>query len=280
MDTFTDYLPIVICGVFSVIFLVILFASVIVFQMNKENNSNPFSFFCFLAVAIAFVTTFSIFYSAIGSSLHERGVEKEKSTGIPAYSIASSYNSVAMLPNGMKVCQNGKLLKVYIHKSVPREFWPAILTAINKWNLALNVNVLQFGGYASGGTTMAEFNQNNAVLVTYGELSQISGNETASSFFDGGKLVVRSIITMCSNCNFFTGLPSMVDQNSSDFDSVIIHELGHSLGLPDNYNDTELIMYAYNTPGEINQRTIQVGDIRLFSCTLGVMNEDESPLEN
>ncbi len=48
-----------------------------------------------------------------------------------------------------------------------------------------------------------------------------------------------------------------------DFDNIATHELGHSFGLDDLYEDTcfEETMYGYASTGETNKRTLENGDI-------------------
>ena len=48
-----------------------------------------------------------------------------------------------------------------------------------------------------------------------------------------------------------------------DFENIATHELGHSVGLADLYNDlcSEQTMYGYAGYGETNKRTLEAGDI-------------------
>src|SRR3989344_3235650 len=53
------------------------------------------------------------------------------------------------------------------------------------------------------------------------------------------------------------------NSNDMDFENIVTHELGHSVGLGDLYSSScsEQTMYGYATEGETKKRTLEQGDI-------------------
>lgn len=62
------------------------------------------------------------------------------------------------------------------------------------------------------------------------------------------------------------------EEGKMDFESIATHELGHSVGLDDLYEDgcSEQTMFGYADYGEINKRTLENGDITGIQKLYGV----------
>ncbi len=53
-----------------------------------------------------------------------------------------------------------------------------------------------------------------------------------------------------------------IDPKMMDLQNIATHEIGHGIGLSDLYNScTEETMYGFSSFGEIEKRTLNLGDI-------------------
>jgi len=182
--------------------------------------------------------------------------------------------------DGKLHCASGKLLKVYIHGNVPRQYDEAVKWAIEEWNRSLGIEVFVFGGWATGGDTLNDLQEDNAVLVAWHPIdlrqdgSYVMGTAQSGAAHTETGIGWKSVVVMNSECKFFTGSEAPNSQ-LFDFDSVVLHELGHSLGINDHLNDGQpsnpgkLVMYRATELGEV-KRVLQKADLDAFSCSIDV----------
>jgi hypothetical protein len=108
------------------------------------------------------------------------------------------------------------------------------------------VNAIAFGDYADSGVI-------GVTTVWYTRI---------------GKRIVE--FDMLLNTDFAWG-DATVDPALMDLQNILVHELGHSVGLADIYTTTcsTVTMYGYSTEGETSKRTIEQPDITGLQAMYG-----------
>jgi hypothetical protein len=77
-------------------------------------------------------------------------------------------------------------------------------------------------------------------------------------------------ISIVTGWNWYTGVsPTQVGASQYDFETAVIHELGHALGLEHSHNPASA-MFATLAPG-VAHRMITVGDLNLPANGLGIV---------
>lgn len=129
-----------------------------------------------------------------------------------------------------RVSWNSNLpVSIYIHDSVKSEYVPAITSAMKTWETALGRKLFEVVGVISGPTTP----QKDGVSVIYfmdtWEATKTSEQARTTIYWQGEQIVEGDIRINAKNFTFFTGTSPIA--TAVDFESLLIHELGHLLGL-------------------------------------------------
>ncbi|UCH88088.1 MAG: matrixin family metalloprotease [Thermoplasmata archaeon] len=162
-------------------------------------------------------------------------------------------------------------IDLYIDDNVPAEidyedFYNAVVGAAGEWDSHTNDNI--FGNYhpIDDGTwddTSAELDDRNEILF--------------------GDYPTSGVIAVCITWGYYTGPPSSraiiefdimfdidftwgdgeANPNVMDLLNIAVHEIGHGLGLEDQYDDacSEATMYGYSGEGDIHARDLWTADI-------------------
>jgi predicted outer membrane repeat protein len=79
---------------------------------------------------------------------------------------------------------------------------------------------------------------------------------------------VAGHITLLTGWNWFTGAhPSAITAGQYDFETIVMHELGHAIGLGHS-GDSGSVMYAYLSPGQ-DRRSLTVQDLSVLESATG-----------
>ena len=100
--------------------------------------------------------------------------------------------------------------------------------------------------------------------------TQIAANSAAGGFANGVLgCETEGLVTLIQGWNWYTGADSLaVGANEYDFETVLIHEMSHALGLGHS-DDASSVMYAMLNTGE-TRRDLTVAD-------LAIPDVDEGP---
>lgn len=92
---------------------------------------------------------------------------------------------------------------------------------------------------------------------------------------DIGKIIEKDIV-VCMGSNEFNQTVEIPMPFQNDLWNVIVHELGHNLGLADLYGnkDIESTMYGINMPGDISKRDLGADDIAGIQAIYGAYDDD------
>jgi hypothetical protein len=93
---------------------------------------------------------------------------------------------------------------------------------------------------------------------------QIADTSAAGSAADGVLgCTVAGNITLLTGWNWFTGAdPTTIGSDQYDFETIVMHELGHAIGLGHS-GDTNSVMYAYLAPGQ-TRRVVTAADLSVL----------------
>jgi predicted outer membrane repeat protein len=93
---------------------------------------------------------------------------------------------------------------------------------------------------------------------------QIADTSAAGSAADGVLgCTVAGNITLLTSWNWFTGAdPTTIGTGQYDFETIVMHELGHAIGLGHS-GDTNSVMYAYLAPGQ-TRRVVTAADLSVL----------------
>ena len=135
---------------------------------------------------------------------------------------------------------------------------------IAKWEAAAGVNILgdEITGIVDGADLISPDNKNEVYFADIKQSGAIGVTIIWGVF--GGLPPFRELVEwdqIYDDVDFDWSASG--EKDKMDFENIATHELGHSVGLADLYNDrcSEQTMYGYADYGEIKKRTLEAGDI-------------------
>jgi Matrixin len=147
----------------------------------------------------------------------------------------------------------------------PRAF-EALVGAVSAWQesaIALPTLVAQRGSSPTVGYRVGESNE-NTVIFEPGKSEMANGALAITILtFDreAGQILDADIVVNGEhNFGVVDDMEPREAKRSYDIQNVLTHELGHFLGLGEDYDDNDATMYAYSMPGEVNKRDLASRD--------------------
>ncbi len=132
---------------------------------------------------------------------------------------------------GQRVSWKGQTpIPLVIHESVPSQFYPAITAAIKSWETALGkplFRIVQFG--AKGPLQPREDGANIVYWMDAWEANRTTEQARTSVRWVGDEIREADIRINAKNFSFYVTTPK--DSRDVHFESLMVHELGHVLGL-------------------------------------------------
>lgn len=169
--------------------------------------------------------------------------------------------------------QNGQLQRVswkgqfpiemYIHESVPEGYYNAIKGAMAQWEHKLKRPVFKIMGVAGGPNDGGQKDERSIIYyMNEWDPSQKREQARTTIYWLGDLIVEADLKVNASNFSFFTG--DTPQSNKVDMESLIVHELGHVLGLQ--HNDSVPSVMATTLASETLRRTPKAADVDSVQC--------------
>ncbi len=167
-------------------------------------------------------------------------------------------------------------VKLMVHASVPQAYWPSIEEAIKHWNLQMNIKgvkgptfVVELWGV--GGAVAPDQDFNNMIYWMSDDWEPSLANQQARTtiYWTGSRVYEADIRINDRNHDFYTqedveALEEDEYKMKVDFQSLIVHELGHVLGLAHNA-DSGSVMQTELASG-VERRVLGKVDTDSVSC--------------
>ena len=155
--------------------------------------------------------------------------------------------------------------EVHVHEDVPKQILPAVLEAIDVWNEAIGFNLVRFAGLSStdrGTTLYASLGDESTILyyetsweATTGKSAMTLATTIWENQSGGNGHIERGDIILNGEYWAYADAKEAGDEGGEpwlvDASTVIIHEIGHLLGLGhvDDEDDESSVMSPYTKVG-------------------------------
>ena len=151
---------------------------------------------------------------------------------------------------------------VYIDSSVPAPFFDAINTAAEEWNRAVGREVLKIGGWVNRTGGPMQDRQNVIYYLGDWEPERPTEQARTTVYWAGDRVYEADIRLNGRNFNFFWGDDPVAGR--VDIQSLVLHELGHVLGLA--HNATPQSVMAKSLPSATLRRNLSADDENSIRC--------------
>jgi len=150
-----------------------------------------------------------------------------------------------------------------IHQSVPSSYYPAIEAAIKDWETALGRPVFQIDQYSLAGPATPRQDGVNAIyLLNTWEATRSNEQARTSVYWVGNEIQEADVRIDAKNFTFYVTNPA--SPNDVHLESLILHELGHVLGLK--HNDTGGSVMATYLSANTVRNQVGAKDLNSVHC--------------
>ena len=131
---------------------------------------------------------------------------------------------------GERISWKGRTpIPLYIHSSVPNEYMGAIENAVKAWEQAAGKRLFELRGRVGGGATPAQDGYNVIYWMNTWENDKLSEQARTNLYWVGDQISEADIRVNNYKYDFYWN--AAVDYSAVNIEALIIHELGHVLGL-------------------------------------------------
>lgn len=164
---------------------------------------------------------------------------------------------------GQRVSWNGQIpVRIYLHSSIPDPWRPAILKAVQKWNQnPFQRAVLDLANERRSSEAFGDGINIIGLRTSWNSNSSSQQAKTLLKFF--GDQIIEADVWI-NGQHYQYALEDPIPPDRIDLQSLLIHELGHVLGLSHN-SDMGSVMYPYLARGQI-RRSIAPSDFQNLAC--------------
>ncbi len=153
---------------------------------------------------------------------------------------------------------------LYVDSSVPSEFYDAIRTAVTTWNQSLGREVLKLGGWTSAYPNERQDGVNVIYFNGTWPATQKEKQAVTTIWWAGDRVYEADIRVNGVNFEYFWGPNSIPGR--VDFESLLLHELGHVLGLEHPKVETSGTVMARRLDNSTLRRVPTLEDVGDLKC--------------
>ncbi|MCB0391615.1 MAG: matrixin family metalloprotease [Bdellovibrionales bacterium] len=165
-----------------------------------------------------------------------------------------------------RVSWKGGSVKMYIHSSVPTKYHTAIKDAAEVWNHQLGYKIISIEATVGGENRPKQDNYNIIYWLSDWEENKKSEQARTTIYWTGSRIYEADIRINGSNHRFSATEDAI--NGHIDFKSLLIHELGHVIGLAHVEPTNKSVMHAYLANG-VERRKLTEVDESSLKCEYG-----------
>lgn len=139
--------------------------------------------------------------------------------------------------------QSNVPVTLYIHSSFPSQFYPALENAIRNWETTMGRPLFRIGAYGITSSGPRQDGHNVIYWMNTWEANKASEQARTSVYWVQDEIKEADIRINDKNFNFYLDAPMLASPNVH-LESLLIHELGHVLGLK-HKDDSYSVMATY-----------------------------------
>lgn len=150
---------------------------------------------------------------------------------------------------------------LYIHETFPKKYLPTLQAAVDKWNTATNRKMLVLIGIANGDNVPKRDEVSVIYWLTDWEANKSNEQARTTVYWDGNQIKETDIRVNGKNFKYSAIAP---DISIVDLESLMVHELGHVLGLKHNEAQGSVMAPALRSGEE--RRDPNQADLSSLEC--------------
>lgn len=155
-------------------------------------------------------------------------------------------------------------IEFYVHKDVPESYYPAILEAMNQWMYTTNIAMFELVGVYEGTEQQAEKDDINVIYNMSSWETGRSREQARTIIYWTETTIHEADIQLNASDHQFDIDGGSVSPLKVDLISLMVHELGHVLGLK-HTDDIPSVMNSYLESGT-ERRELTMMDIESLKC--------------
>lgn len=164
---------------------------------------------------------------------------------------------------GQRVSWNNELpVSLYIHESFPMEYQNALVGAIEQWERSLGRRLFVISGIIRGENVPRRDGISAVYWMSDWEENKTNEQARTTIYWDGSQ--IREADIRVNTRDFRYTVARTPDIQSVDLESLLVHELGHALGLQ--HNDAQGSVMAVNLGNGVDRRLPQPVDVESMKC--------------
>lgn len=159
--------------------------------------------------------------------------------------------------------ENNEPMQLYIDDSMPTVYYDAIHSAANKWNEAARKTLIKVIETNKGSATPSKDGVSKIYMMDTWDESMPNEQARTTVHWRGNILGEADVRINAKNFTFYLN-ESDYNWSAVHFESLVLHELGHALGLA--HNESEASIMRTSLAQGISRDTVGQEDLSSLSC--------------